>query len=47
MTRKTEFMNADLYFVILKVVKKMKNNNFFEKKNIFLSQQNFADALVI
>ena len=43
MTHKTAFTTAD--FVILKIVKKMKNNNFFLKKEkSFLLEQNFADA---
>ena len=43
MTYKTEFTTRD--FVILKVVEKMKNNQFFKKnKKVFLPWENFADA---
>ena len=42
MTYETEFTIAG--FVILKVVKKMKNKFFEKKKGNFLPGKNFADA---
>ena len=43
MNLKTEFTSAD--FVILKVVKKMKNElGFLKQDNIFWPLQNFANA---
>ena len=41
MKLETEFTTAD--FVILKTVKKMKNNKFFEEK-FFWFRQNFVDT---